>query len=692
MNPHRTFVRKIGYLVAIVLLLPLLFWLGHPATSDIPAREGAPVKRRPGGVLSRFRDQHELSQARLGKIDPTSETIKLATFGMRGVAANILWTKANEYKMKKDWTNLSATLNQMVKVQPHFIGVWRFQAWNLSYNCSAEFDDYRQRYRWVIRGIEFLKKGIQYNNRSPRLLREVGRFLAQKLGTADEHKQFRLLFKQDDDFNGSRPKSERDNWLVGKLWYRKAENLADTLDAPDIGTSQLLFHSEAPMCQMNYSAALEKDGTFGEKARRAWVLAARNWSDYGKLPIPSSKGEKLRLGEYESVLDRITKLVAQLDALEPGLRKKIIEEKLGRLTDAQREAMAVPPAERDREQYEAAATAEALTQVSHGEVARRVARSKRSEALKLAEKVEQAEEYARRLASYRGIVNYGYWEMRAKVEQTDEMIRARKLVFEGTRALADGRLDEARNAFERGSVAWASVLRQFPALIFEKATTDDLADVVHNYAKTLHQRDELFPEDFTLAGFVRLQVDQDDDTPQARILVAEALEALANDDLKAAMKAYRRSLDRWQTVLNEYSSLWLMSDRKTAREVMQVIEDYAGILKRLDLPMPDNFPLSQFVWVQAEHAAETRAARQLIGQGDRAMLDDDAKAARKAYEAGLVAWRKVLDKFPGLIASTNTNAELMLVIRRYREVLKRLGEKMPDKFVLQDVLDRNKKK
>ena len=61
---------------------------------------------------------------------------------MRGVAANILWKKANDCKMKKDWTNLSATLKQITKVEPNFIGTWRFQAWNLSYNVSAAFDDY----------------------------------------------------------------------------------------------------------------------------------------------------------------------------------------------------------------------------------------------------------------------------------------------------------------------------------------------------------------------------------------------------------------------------------------------------------------------------------------------------------------------------------------------------------------------
>ena len=82
-----------------------LFWLSQPATNAVKGVQGSP-----GGKLAQLRDQYHLSQAQLGQIDPTSVTIKLATLGMRGVAANILWEKANDYKMKKDWTNFGATL------------------------------------------------------------------------------------------------------------------------------------------------------------------------------------------------------------------------------------------------------------------------------------------------------------------------------------------------------------------------------------------------------------------------------------------------------------------------------------------------------------------------------------------------------------------------------------------------------
>src|SRR5262245_40006492 len=135
MNFNPSFIRKIVYLCAIAALLFPLFMLGQPRTI-----------KQPGGVLARLRDQYDLSQAELGEIDPAGESMKLATLGMRGVAAAILWNKSIDYKRKKDWDKLSATLNQITKLQPNYTAVWENQAHNLSYNVSAEFDDYRYRY------------------------------------------------------------------------------------------------------------------------------------------------------------------------------------------------------------------------------------------------------------------------------------------------------------------------------------------------------------------------------------------------------------------------------------------------------------------------------------------------------------------------------------------------------------------
>ena len=293
MNQRQRFIRKIVYACAIAALLLPLSRLSQPETRDANGEVHSQ-----GGILAQMRKEYHLSQATLGEIDPASETIKLATLGMRGVAANILWEKANYYRKTEDWASLSATLEQIVKLQPNFVSVWIYQGWNLSYNISVEFDDYRDRYYWVIKGIDFLKEGTHYNDREPRLLSEIGITVARKIGRSDEHVQFRKLFREDDDFNGALPRSQRDNWLVGRDWMLKAQGLVDEQGVP-LRTSPLLFYYQPPMCLIYYGEALEEDGTFGEVAKTAWKKAADAWTAYSNRDLPSQYNFAIRLSQKE---------------------------------------------------------------------------------------------------------------------------------------------------------------------------------------------------------------------------------------------------------------------------------------------------------------------------------------------------------------------------------------------------------
>src|SRR5205085_3587975 len=187
------------------------------------------------------------------------------------------------------WTSLSASLEQLTRLQPNVISFWHFQAWNLSYNVSVAFDNYRDRYQWVIKGIDFLKKGTQYNVGEPSLLWDIGWFTSQKIGRADEAKLYRKLFKED---------YSRDNWLVGKDAFIAAQNAVENsrraiqgvtrLGEKNRGMNPLLFHSDPPKCQINYSEALEEDGTFGQVARGEWDKAHAEWLAYGDRDIPTS--------------------------------------------------------------------------------------------------------------------------------------------------------------------------------------------------------------------------------------------------------------------------------------------------------------------------------------------------------------------------------------------------------------------
>ncbi len=509
MNPRdRSFYRKISYLVAMALLLGVMFFFSRPATQDARGAKGSP-----GGVLAQMRTEYGLSQAQLGEIDPAGESIRLATLGLRGVAANLLWGRANEYKMKKDWTNLSATLNQLVKLQPNFVAVWRFQAWNLSYNVSVEFDDYRDRYEWVIRGINFLIDGTEWNREQPRLHWDIGWFIAQKIGRADERRQFRRLFHEDDEFHRRNalyhpPErypvlDDRDNWLVGKQWFLGAEELVD--DGASLGgLSPLLFRSDAPMTQINYADAIQKEGVFGERALRAWNVAAGEWRHYGLQDIPTSFGTIIQLERLERYRETIDELTEELEKLTGGIREQIYQERYEALRPSEREAFDTPVADRTERQHQLAADAGEKLEIDHKDVAARVPRPDRERAVELAEEIAELEERARQIDRYRQITNYGYWRLRCQVEQTPDAVDAREFIYRAEQALAAGNLPEAVDLYGEGFAKWRQVLDAHPGLLEDQTTIEDLMETIGTYQKLLDQLDQPLPADFLLRDVIGL--------------------------------------------------------------------------------------------------------------------------------------------------------------------------------------------
>jgi hypothetical protein len=488
MNPRTSLARKIVYLIGIALLLGPLFWLGQPSTVETA-----------GGQLARLRADSNLSEAELGEIDPTGETIKLATLGLRGVAVNVLWSKSNDCEKRKDWTGMSAVLAQIAKLEPHFITVWRHQAWRVSYNISAQFDDFRGRYAWVIKGIEFLKEGIRYNTKEPVLYRDVGWFTAQKIGRSDEHRQFRQLFKDDDDYHGARPKEFRDNWLVGKEWYLKAQELVD--GGARLGSlTPVLFFSDAPMCQMNYSAALEEDGVFDQKARLNWRKAENEWRQFGAREIATTVGQTIRLNDREELSRVVVDARARLDKLAPGLGDKILEEKRGRLSDRERAVLAKPIEQITQEEQRMFYQAHAKLQVTPKEIANRVAGANRAKALETADRLEKAQTRVDSINSYREMVNFDYWRRRAQYEQTEEALAARKAIYEADRAFEQADLTAAKAAYDEGFAQWRKLLDRpdFADLQNENELGQELVQAVERYQGLLEKRDERIADDFVL--------------------------------------------------------------------------------------------------------------------------------------------------------------------------------------------------
>ena len=69
----------------------------------------------------------------------------------------------------------------------------------------------------------------------------------------------------------------------------------------------------------------------------------------------------------------------------------------------------------------------------------------------------------------------------------------------------------------------------------------------------------------------------------------------------------------------------------------------------------------------------------------------DLDGAKKLYDEGLAHWRVVLDAYPQLKKETIVVDELADSIIQYEKILSQLDLKLPEDFVLQDVLDEKNK-
>lgn len=419
---NRTLRNKAIYLVLMALLLVPLSWLGQPATV---ATEGESSGGSSGGTLAQLRAEYDLSHGNLGEIDPTSEALKLALFGMRGLAATITWEQAREYQMKEDWTNLDLKLEQIARLQPHFVMVWRHQAWNLSYNVSAEWDDYRDRYYWVIRGLKYLMRGQPYNRHDTRLVWDEGWFIGQKVGKSDEYRQFRILFREN-AINPIHPEDrpardeDRDNWQVARQAFLRGLQMYERGDELR-GANPLIFFSEPSRCSIRFAAAKEEEGDFeGDRPRSRWERAREEWHEFTHRSIPAAGMANvfITVAGYEEYAREQAAAEQEFYGLQPGLQQQLEAQKRAALTDAERQLLDTPAGDVPEEKMEERGQISQRVQVSLQDFVDALPEEKRAHANELAKKVALMRALTSAGSAARYTVNYDYWEKRCEAEQS----------------------------------------------------------------------------------------------------------------------------------------------------------------------------------------------------------------------------------------------------------------------------------
>lgn len=399
--------------------------------------------------LNEQKRRKDLGEAAIGQVDTGSFMLKLALLGgARGIAANVLWTRAEELKREQDWDRMASTVDLITKLQPHFLSVWTFQGWNLAYNVSVEWDAPEDKYDWIKKGIKFLQDGVRKNRRSPDLIWDTAWTYYHKLGFSDESIILRKLFRDDDDEDFKtyidpetrNPVIQNDNFQLGYGWFSRAVDLVDrgeerasssveaNLDYIDPAPQRkgrpgdLAFRSMPAHAQTRYASSLEKmsmvdvPATFGEVAKNEWGRALNEWVKFGEYEFPAHNKpeEKIRLDDSTN-LPRFNTLS-------------------------------------DNQKYWTIRWSDQM--------------------------------------------NYRYWKDRSSAEMSNEGVQARQLFYEGTLAYKDSDFEKAVQKYRDGLNSWEKLLKSHRDYRNDDFNKKDTGLVVKRYVRAMKQLGADLPKDY----------------------------------------------------------------------------------------------------------------------------------------------------------------------------------------------------
>lgn len=516
MSKNKSFIHKVIYGVCMIVILIAVSLISRPATSD-----------QPGGMLAQMRREYNISDAQLGKVDPASEAMRLSLLGLDGVAITFLWSNLNEYQKTEQYTLMEATAKTISYLNPHLLKVWEFQAWNLSYNVSREFDNYKHRYLWVKRGINYHMDGTEYNYNEPRMMNSIAHFFGNKFGNADEKVQYREIFPEDDLFHDEIQKhlegtnysvvedaegvqeGKPDHWLVARLWDQWATEVVDA-GAGSIGAmSPTIFYQYPAKRLMNFGEAIEKEGHISEKAQAAWAQAHKEWKEFGDHELPSTYGIPIKLNDSERLAKEIAQSDEEFENAYGKFRDEVYQEKFAKLPEETQAALNTPEADRTEEQISLAKGAQPSLRVSRFEIVKHMQKANSADAIeasKLANKLDEMEFLKGVIDRQKDIVAFNYWRTRALSESTDRTIEARRLVFEAHEAYKDANLVKARELYEQAWDKWIAIYDEYPELR-DDASADVLADSIKEYRSLLNQFDQDISPNFPLIDLLRANDD-----------------------------------------------------------------------------------------------------------------------------------------------------------------------------------------
>ena len=227
----------------------------------------------------------------------------------------------------------------------------------------------------------------------------------------------------------------------------------------------------------------------------------------------STWGEDLKMNDIDVANKQLAEAKANFYEYCKEQNEQMRAERMDKLTDEEKAVLNVPDLQRTSEEVFLAMGADQKLLVPYREVAAKMPADKQFKANELAIRVDKAQEFVQHIEVYRNQVNYTYWDMRCKAEQTEPALNARADLYAASQALQRGELDAAMTKYQSAFKNWNELFNRFPAMM-----TDESAEEVQKAIKRYRQiSDEALGSDFVLNDFLKFREEYESSTADPRL-------------------------------------------------------------------------------------------------------------------------------------------------------------------------------
>jgi hypothetical protein len=234
-------------------------------------------------------DRADLGFTRLTPLENAPPVLAFTTValgGFRGLIANALWMRANDLQQDDKYFEMVQLTDWITKLEPHFVDVWRVQAWNMAYNISVKFKDPEDRWHWVKRGIELLRDdGIRLNPGETLIYRDLSWLFQHKMGQNldDAHMRYKLRWAQ-----------EMQGVLGGRPDF-------DALLNPQTAADRERVRKLRDIYKMDPRIIQKVDEEYGPLDWRLADAHAIYWAELGRINAKKEDQETLRRSIYQTM-------------------------------------------------------------------------------------------------------------------------------------------------------------------------------------------------------------------------------------------------------------------------------------------------------------------------------------------------------------------------------------------------------